>query len=75
MTVTDTGLIGRNDKKAVCSIKAGTKGVEIKLYDKLKALELLGRTCGVFCDKGKDEREAVEQLKQLFETGDEFDSD
>ena len=50
---------------AVASIKAGTKGIEVKLYDKLRALELLGKIYGVF---GGDisEEEAVENLKKFF---------
>lgn len=75
VSVADTGKMTRRDRRAVCSIKAGTKGVEVKLYDKLKALELLGRSCGVFGDKRADERDALEQLKSLFEESDEFDTD
>lgn len=75
MTVSDTAVIGKNDRRAVCSIRAGTKGVEVKLYDKIKALELLGRTCGVFGDKQNSERDAVDQLRSLFEESDKFDTD
>lgn len=65
MTVTDTALLNRQSAKAVASIKAGTKGIEVKLYDKLRALELLGKIYGVF---GGDisEEEAVENLKNFF---------
>lgn len=65
MTVTDTALLNRQSAKAVASIKAGTKGIEVKLYDKLRALELLGKIYGVF---GGDisEEEAVENLKKFF---------
>ena len=63
--VTDTALLNRQSAKAVASIKAGTKGIEVKLYDKLRALELLGKIYGVF---GGDisEEEAVENLKKFF---------
>ena len=33
---------------AVASVEKGTGGLKIKLYDKLKALELLGKALGVF---------------------------
>jgi len=65
MTITDTALLNRQESKAIASIKAGTKGFEIKLYDKLRALELLGKVYGVF---GGDPSEdsALDGLKKYF---------
>lgn len=40
-----------DQRAAIASIKQGANGVEIKLHDKIKALELLGRHIGVFNDK------------------------
>lgn len=76
LTVTDTRLIPKSKRRAICSIKAGTKGIEVKLYDKLKALELVGRICGVFSGSQEaEERELIESLKNILETGDEIESD
>lgn len=73
--VTNTELMKNDAKKAVCSIRTGTKGVEIKLYDKLKALELLGRVCGVFSDKEMPETAALEQLRSMISKEADHDSD
>ncbi|MBN7576006.1 terminase small subunit [Clostridium sp. 2-1] len=36
---------------AIASIKQGANGIEVKLHDRLKALELIGRHLGMFKDK------------------------
>lgn len=42
----------QNDKvAAIASIKQGANGIEIKLHDKVKALEDIGRHLGMFKDK------------------------
>lgn len=40
-----------DQRAAIASIKRGARGIEIKLCDKIKALELLGRHIGMFNDK------------------------
>lgn len=55
---------------AVAQIKQGAHGVEIKLYDKLKALELLGRHLGLFVPGGAEAAEEdnfVDALQQATE--------
>lgn len=39
------------NRKVISSVKQGSNGLEIKLNDKLKALELVGRHLGMFKDK------------------------
>lgn len=46
-----TQLMPESAKKAIKSIKPGKNGLEVELYDKEKALELLGRHLGMFKDK------------------------
>ena len=45
--VADTGTLTPEQRAAISSIEKGTGGIKIKLYDKLKALELLCRLMGL----------------------------
>lgn len=55
----DTGLVSfvptdqltAEKKKAIASIKQGQAGTEVKTYDKIRALELLGKHLGMFSDR------------------------
>ena len=49
--LTDTSKLSENQIKAIAGIKEGKNGIELKLNDKEKALELLGRHLGMFKDK------------------------
>ena len=40
-----------DQRAAIAGIKQGANGIEVKLCDKIKALELLGRHIGMFNDK------------------------
>ena len=46
--ITPTGVLPAEKKKAIAAIKEGQYGTEVKLYDKVRALELLGKHLGVF---------------------------
>lgn len=48
---TNTDNLSDDNKKVIGAIKSGKYGLEVKLNDKLKALELLGRHLGMFKDK------------------------
>ena len=47
----ETAELSADQRAAIASIKQGAHGVEVKLHDKIKALELLGRHIGMFNDK------------------------
>lgn len=49
--LTDTSELSEKQIKAIAGIKEGKNGIELKLNDKEKALELLGRHLGMFKDK------------------------
>jgi len=46
--IKNTAEIPKHKRKAICSIKQGKEGVEIKLNDKMKALQLLGEHLRLF---------------------------
>ena len=49
--IKDTAGLSEQQIKAIAGIKEGKFGIELKLNDKEKALELLGRHLGMFKDK------------------------
>ena len=51
VTFTKTSALTDDQRAAIANIKQGANGIEVKLWDKLKALELLGRHIGMFNDK------------------------
>lgn len=51
VVIKDTSQLEENQIRAIAGIKEGANGIEIKLNDKEKALELLGRHLGMWNDK------------------------
>lgn len=52
-----TDALPVDTKQAIKSIKKGRAGIEVELYDKEKALELLGKHLGMFTGKQEEEEE------------------
>ncbi len=44
----DTDTLSPDQRAAICAMKDTAKGVEVKLYDKQRALELLAKYLGLF---------------------------
>lgn len=49
--IESTDNLSPDQKAAIAGIKETQMGIEVKLHDKLKALELIGRHLGMFTDK------------------------
>jgi len=72
-----TADLTENQKRALAVIKKGRDGFEIKTYDKIRALELLGKHLGMFTDKVEVSGEVnnpmaeltTEELKKLIGDG------
>lgn len=47
----DTNKLPEDKRTAISEIKQGKNGIELKLHDKVKTLELIGRHLGMFTDK------------------------
>lgn len=65
-----TANLTDEQKKAIAGIKEGANGIEIKLVDKTKALEMLSRHLGLFNDKLNVNIEAVEIIDDMESDGD-----
>ena len=60
-----TAELTDEQKKAIASIKEGANGIEIKLTDKTKALEMLSRHLGLFNDKLNVNVETIEIIEDI----------
>lgn len=49
-------------RKTISCIKEGKFGVEVSSYDKIKALELLGRHLGMFTERKEDEASKEQEI-------------
>lgn len=62
----DTETLSEKEKKVIASYKQTRNGVSVETYDKVKALELLGRYLGMFTDTIKVENpKATEILSSI----------
>ena len=76
LTVRDTDTLPKADRAAIASIERTSSGIRLKFYDKMKALELLGKYLGMF--EGKPEEEEVRNdllAAILAATREEVDTD
>ena len=65
VVVQDTEKVPENKRSAIAGIKRTKSGIEVKTYDKVKALELLGRHLGMFDgNQSKNDQTAVESFLQ-----------
>ena len=72
--LTDTSKLSEIQIRAIAGIKKGKNGIELKLNDKEKALELLGRHLGMFKDRVevshlKDEKKQLDDILQQMRGG------
>lgn len=74
--VRDTGTIPPEKRAAISCIKEGKHGIEVSSYDKVKALELLGKHLGMFDARvPKAPESASNLLDQLIAgTGEDIDT-
>ena len=57
LTIRPTDTLSKADQAAIASVERTSNGIRLKFYDKMKALELLGKYLGMF--EGKPEEEDI----------------
>lgn len=71
VSIKDTADLSDNQVRAIAGIKEGANGIEVKLNDKEKALEMLGRHLGMWNDKLNVQSapmdESLKEMKEYFE--------
>lgn len=68
LTVKDTDTLPPNLSPAVASIEKTSGGLKIKFYDKLKALELLGKYTGLFDEPGQHKPKENNLLQTIIQS-------
>lgn len=60
-----TSQVAETKRSAIAAIKAGANGTEVKTYDKIRALELIGKHLGMFSERQSSNGREVEDLSPL----------
>ena len=64
--LTDTDKLSAMAKKSISGIKRGKNGVEVSSYDKIRALELIGKHIGMFNDKKDESADTLAKLDEVL---------
>lgn len=66
LIVCDTDTLSKADRAAIASIERSSNGIKLKFYDKMKALELLGKYMGMFDGKEDGEENRNNLLEAIL---------
>lgn len=66
LVIKSTDALTPEAEAAIASIERTSQGLKVKFYDKLKALELLGKHMGMFDGKGQQEAPQNNLLEEII---------
>ena len=66
LTIRSTDTLSKADQAAIASVERSTTGIKLKFYDKMKALELLGKYMGMFEGKSSEEEARNNLLEAIL---------
>ena len=66
LTICDTDTLSKADQAAIAAIERSSTGIKLKFYDKMKALELLGKYMGMFEGTPKEEEARNNLLEAIL---------
>ncbi|MDE6260679.1 MAG: terminase small subunit [Oscillospiraceae bacterium] len=73
--LTDTAKLTADQRAAISCVKEGKYGIEVSTYDKVRALELLGKHLGVFDSRGGKPLSKENNLLEAIMNTEEIDTD
>lgn len=73
--VKDTDAVSVDKLPALASVKEGMTGIEIKLHDKVRALEMLGKYLGLFDGQTAEDKDKENNLFEAIQAASDEDLD